>query len=103
MSSMPPEVESYFASGAKRITSVVANSDYSLTLTFDNGETRLYNMRETVEEKPFSKIKHKFRDAFLDDCGTVAWDIDSDVDSNAVWGNRVDLCPDSCYIYSRRI
>jgi len=103
MLNMPPEVRQYLASGPKRITSVLANPDYTLTLTFDNGESRLYDMREAVERKPFNQIKHKFCDAFLDDCGSVAWDIDSAVDSNVVWNNRVDLCPDSCYIYSKLI
>lgn len=30
--------------------------------------------------------------------GAVCWDIDPNVDSNEVWNNRIDLCPDSCYI-----
>ena len=30
----------YFASGRKRITAVKANDDYTLTLTFDDGEKR---------------------------------------------------------------
>lgn len=32
--------------------------------------------------------------------GAVCWDIDPNVDSNEVWNNRIDLCPDSCYIDS---
>lgn len=30
----------------------------------------------------------------------AAWDIDPDVDSDVVWSNKVDLCPDSCYVDS---
>ena len=35
----------YFASGRKRITAVKANDDYTLTLTFDDGEKRRLDMR----------------------------------------------------------
>ena len=27
-------------------------------------------------------------------------DIDPNVDSDVVWNNKVDLCPDSCYVDS---
>lgn len=103
MSNIPPEVRQYLASGPKRIISVSANPDYTLALTYNNGESCLYDMREAVEHKPFNRIKHKFSEVFLDDCGSVAWDIDRTLDSNAVWNNRVCLCPDSCYIYSKLI
>ena len=35
----------YFASGRKRITAVKANDDYTLTLTFDDGEKRRLGYR----------------------------------------------------------
>ena len=34
----------YFAAGKKRITGVTANDDFTLTIRFDNGEQRLYDM-----------------------------------------------------------
>ena len=34
----------YFASGKKRIVDVVPNNDFSLTITFDNGERRIYDV-----------------------------------------------------------
>ena len=34
----------YFASGRKRIIGVSANDDFTLTIRFDNGEQRLYDM-----------------------------------------------------------
>lgn len=52
----------YFAAGKKRITGVVPNNDFTLTIS--------------------------------------AWDIDPNIDSNKVWSNKVDLCPDGCYIDS---
>lgn len=30
----------------------------------------------------------------------LIWDVDPAVDSSKVWSNKVDLCPDSCYIDS---
>ena len=30
----------------------------------------------------------------------IAWDIDPNIDSHQVWNNKVDLCPDTCYIDS---
>lgn len=41
-----------------------------------------------------------FRRVYVDDTHCVAWDIDPDVDSEQVWSNKVDLCPDSCYLDS---
>lgn len=35
----------YFAGGKKRITGVIPNNDFTLTISFDNGEKRLYDVR----------------------------------------------------------
>lgn len=37
---------------------------------------------------------------YVDEEHTIAWDIDPNIDSNKVWNNKIDLCPDSCYIDS---
>lgn len=93
----------YFSKGRKKIIDVVANDDFTLTISFDNGEKRIYNaapllMPGTVFE-PFADIKN-FRRAYVDDEHCIAWDINPETDSNEVWNNKVDLCPDSCYIDS---
>jgi len=31
----------------------------------------------------------------------MSWDADPNVDSSVVWNNHLDLCSDSCYIYSK--
>ena len=41
-----------------------------------------------------------FRRVYLDDTHSIAWDINPDIDSSVVWNNKVDLCPDTCYIDS---
>ena len=39
----------YFASGRKRITKVVPRNDFTLVLSFDNGEIRLYDARPLLQ------------------------------------------------------
>ena len=93
----------YFANGKRRITAVVANDDFTILLSFDNGERRLYNVRPLLKKgtvfETFMKLEH-FKRVYIDSSGSVAWDIDPSVDSEKVWSNKVDLCPDSCYIDS---
>ncbi len=93
----------YYAAGRRKITGVEPNDDFTLTLSFDNGERRILDMKPmlvpgTVFE-PFMKPED-FRRVYLDGQHCVAWDIDPSVDSEKVWSNKVDLCPDSCYIDS---
>ena len=93
----------YFAKGRKKITAVTANDNFTLTLTFDNEEKRILNMLPTLLPgtvfAPFRKLEN-FKRVYLDESHAVCWDIDPNVDSNTVWSNKVDLCPDSCYVDS---
>ena len=93
----------YFASGRKRITGVIPNRDFTLTLTFDNGETRIYHAEPLLKADtvfaPFREWE-RFRRVYLDESHCVSWDIDPRIDSSKVWSNKVDLCPDSCYVDS---
>lgn len=93
----------YFAEGRKKIVNVIPNDDYTLTLIFDNGEKRLLDMSDDIKTGTvfeFLKDINNFRRVYLDDTHAVSWDIDPNIDSNIVRNNKVDLCPDSCYIYS---
>lgn len=93
----------YFASGRRKIVRVVPNEDFTLTLTFDNGEKRLYNAQPLLKADtvfaPFRDWRN-FRRVYLDESHCVSWDIDPEIDSGKVWSNKVDLCPDSCYVDS---
>lgn len=101
---MPREVKEYFAAERRTIQKAVPNEDFSLTLTFDNGEVKVYEMKDTINKGVFARIKPRFSTALIDrDTGAVAWDIDPTIDSNVVWNNRVDLCPDTRYIYSKKV
>ena len=91
----------YFASGRKRITKVIPRNDFTLLLSFDNGETRLYDAGPLLQAgtvfAPFREWDN-FRRVYLDEDHSVCWDIAPNIDSNEVWNNKVDLCPDSCYV-----
>lgn len=93
----------YFAAGRRKIVGVVPNDDFTLTLTFDSGERRIYNVAPLIQKggvfKAFADIR-AFRRVYLDEQDAVSWDIDPNVDSSVVWNNKVDLCPDDCYIDS---
>ncbi len=93
----------YFATGRRRILSVSAGEDFTLRLVFDNQEVRRLDCKPFLQEgtvfAPFLDPEN-FRRVYLDDCHCVAWDIDPAVDSEEVWFNKVDLCPDSCYMDS---
>lgn len=93
----------YFAAGRRVITGVIPNDNFTLTIRFDNGEIRLYDAAPLLQPgtvfAPFRDLKN-FRRVYLDDNHAIAWDIDPAIDSNVVWSNKVDLCPDSCYVES---
>lgn len=93
----------YFASGRRTITGVVPNDNFTLTLTFDNGEVRLYDVAPLLQpDTVFAPFRdpENFRRVYLDESHCIAWDIDPAVDSTVVWNNKVDLCPDGCYVDS---
>jgi len=102
ISETPEEVREYFANGQRTIKDVIGNDNFTLTILFDNGERRIYDMKNTLQGKVFIPLRDikRFKEVYIDDVGCIAWDIDPNVDSNKVWTNHIDLCPDSCYIYS---
>ena len=76
----------YFARGRKRLAAVAPQHDFTLLLTYEDGEQRVYDMKPLLD--------------YLDDTCAVSWDIDPNVDSNVFWNNKVDICPDGCYVDS---
>ncbi len=96
----------YFASGRRRITRVVANDDFTLTITFDNNEEKLLDaksflVRGTVFD-PLFDIE-SFKRVYLDENSVVSWDINPNVDSKKVWSNKIDISSDMCYLESSSI
>lgn len=98
-----PKMAEYFSAGRRKITHVIPNEDFTLTLTFDNGEIRRYDAAPLLEAgtvfAPFREWNN-FRRVYLDENSCVSWDIDPSIDSSKVWSNKVDLCSDNCYVDS---
>ena len=73
-----PKMAAYFAAGRRTITEVVPNRDFSLTLTFDNGEQRILDvaplLREGTVFAPLRDWNH-FRRVYLDEDHAVSWDL----------------------------
>lgn len=93
----------YFATGRKSIVSATPNADFTLTLVFDNRERRLYDCKPFLTEATvFAPLMlwENFERVYLDNEHCVSWDIDPNIDSNVVWGNKIDISPDSCYVDS---
>lgn len=93
----------YYAAGRKRILCVTANDDFTLAIRFDNGEERLFNVRPLIKPGTVFEVLSDpkvFHRVYIDPTHCVAWDIDPSIDSENVWNNRINLCPDSCYLDS---
>ena len=82
-----------------KIVDVVAKDDFSLTVTFDNNEIKVYDMKN----KLFGVFEilndiNKFKKVFIDENGDIAWDKDINLDSSIHWNNRLDICKDAIYM-----
>lgn len=97
---MDERVKKYFEN-PRRIKSVKPIENYTLLLTFDNGETKRYCMvNELTGVFSVLKNKEKFDQVFINDVGNIAWDIDNNIDSSVYWENQIDLCKDMLYMES---
>lgn len=69
------------------VTAVTPNDDYTLTLTFTNGETRLYDMKPWLDRGVFRELQNigYFRCVCLNGLGSIQWPREQDV------------CPDTLY------
>ncbi len=93
----------YFVSGRKKIIKVCPNKDFKLIIEFDNGEKRMLNCKPFIKDNTvFEVLKDYdiFKRVYIDDTGAVSWDKDPAIDSNIIWSNKIDICPDTTYIES---
>lgn len=97
---MDERVKKYFEN-PRKIKNVKPIENYTLLLTFDNGEIKKYSMVDELTGV-FSvlKNKEKFDQVFINDVGNIAWNIDNNVDSSIHWENQIDLCKDMLYMDS---
>lgn len=97
---MEERVKKYFEN-PRKIKNVKPIENYTLLLTFDNGETKKYSMvNELTGIFSVLKNKEKFDQVFINDVGNIAWNIDDNVDSSIHWENQIDLCKDMLYMDS---
>ncbi|MBQ0072156.1 MAG: DUF2442 domain-containing protein, partial [Spirochaetales bacterium] len=74
----------YYAEGRKKIVAVLANDDFTLSLTFDNGEDRLLDVKPMIKPKTvfaFLSSLDNFKRVYLDEQSCVSWDVDPSIDS----------------------
>jgi Protein of unknown function (DUF2442) len=69
-----------------RVSKVIPNEDYTLTILFTNGETKKYNVSPLLDKGVFSKLRNinLFKQARVT-FGTVEWP------------DEIDICPDTLY------
>ena len=65
---------------------VIPNDDYTLTITFDNGEIRIFDIKPYLDKGIFTELKNMeyFKKVKVDDM-TISWN------------NKQDICPDILY------
>ena len=97
---MDERIKEYFKN-PRRITHVKSDTNYTLLITFDNGEVKKYEMiNELYGVFEVLKDVKKFESVFIDEVGNVAWDIDENIDRSIHCENRIDLCKDMLYLES---
>jgi peptidase E len=74
------------------IVRVQPGPHYTLTLEFENGEKRRFNMEPYMEQKPWLRIKSAplFQRAFVEN-GTVAWPGNVDIDPETLYDLSVPV------------
>lgn len=75
-----------------RVVQVTPGRDYTLALTFSNGETGVYDCRPLLNFGVFKELQDEryFQQARVFN-GTV------------VWPNEQDICPDTLYLDSAKV
>ena len=86
---MEDKVKKYFEN-PRKIIDVKPIANYTLLITFDNGEIKKYEMINELYGV-FTALRDvkKFESVFIDEVGNVAWNIDENIDSSIYWQNHV--------------
>ena len=76
-----------------RVVGVVPNDDYTLTLTFTNGEVKVYDMKPYLDKGVFQDLQNigYFRCVRLDGHGSIQWPREQDVCPDTLYENSVPL------------
>ena len=79
----------YFARGRKRLAAVEPHPDYTMTVTFRNGEKRLYDMRPWIESEKYGRVYAPLKD--------IDFFMRAYVDGSAAWSDEIDIAPEELY------
>ena len=75
-----------------RVKNVIPNNDYTVNITFDNGEEKIFDVKPYLEKGIFKGLKDlnvfKSVKPFM---GSIQWK------------HGQDFCPDTLYLASKRI
>lgn len=100
---MDGKVMKYFEN-PRKIKAVKPIENYTLLLTFDNGEFKQYSMIDELNGVfTILRDKEKFNQVFINEVGNIAWNIDNNIDSSKHWENQIDLCKDMLYMESKTV
>ena len=72
-----------------RVTEVQARPDYTLMLSFSNGENRVYDARELLDYPIYAPLREMpvFLGAYCDGCAVA-------------WSDEIDIAPESLLAHS---
>ena len=75
-----------------RVTGVQARPDYTLILSFSNGERRVYDARQLLDYPVYAPLRNMpfFLGAYCDGCA-VAWSDEVDIAPEALFENGVPI------------
>ena len=74
-----------------RVKDVKPNEDYTITLIFDNGEIRIFDVKPYMDKGIFRELKdRKIFNSVRPFLGSVQW------------ANGQDFCPDTLYLESHK-
>ena len=73
-----------------RVKEVKPNDDFTLTITFENGEVKAFDVKPYMNTGMFTELKNQ----------SVFYSVKPFFGS-IQWGNGLDLCPDTLYLNSK--
>ncbi len=74
-----------------RVKSIIPTDDYSLILTFTNGEIGTYDCTPLLDFGIFGELRDR---AYFKKAQVVG--------GTVVWPNEQDICPDTLYVESKK-
>ena len=103
---MDEKTAEYFSQGRKRPVKVIPLENYTLKITFDNNEVRVFDVNPFIKKGTVFEVLKNFSifsKCYIDSDYSVCWDKNPGIDSNIVWSNKIDLGADTCYLESKRL